>query len=335
MQAGGGGATLGSVSLNLDNDSQISLTVRAPAGKKFFIAVPSGATPFFLVDLGWWTHNSDSGTSLSFTANFQGLQGSPPTFTNSSGVGVNNQFFTFNSDSDTFTNNLTFSAITFTVQYSTRQGHTILTYPPYDPRSGIDYNFQVVYSTNQNNDPGGFVSIVPELKLTSAVSRKTHGGAVTFDVNLPLSGAPAVECRSENGVQKLVFTFTNDVVSGNVFLTLGPGGTGMLASNPTFSGKTMTVDLVNVSNAQVIIVSLFGVTDVTSQILPNTSIPVGILAGDVSGNGTVNSSDVSQAKIQSGVAVTGANFRADVIPNAAINSSDIGLVKSKSGTSFP
>ena len=36
----------------------------------------------------------------------------------------------------------------------------------------------------------------PAFTLNSAVSRKTHGAAGPFDVPLPLSGAPGVECRS-------------------------------------------------------------------------------------------------------------------------------------------
>src|SRR6185295_20094779 len=38
------------------------------------------------------------------------------------------------------------------------------------------------------------------LQLLSVASRKTHGGAGTFDVNLPISGPPfGVECRSSSG----------------------------------------------------------------------------------------------------------------------------------------
>ena len=46
------------------------------------------------------------------------------------------------------------------------------------------------------------------LQLTTAVSRKTHGGAGDFDINLPLSGEPGVECRNSGGNHTLVFTFT-------------------------------------------------------------------------------------------------------------------------------
>ena len=67
----------------------------------------------------------------------------------------------------------------------------------------------------------------------SAVSRKTHGGAGTFDVNLPLTGTPGIECRTGGA--------TNDYTmlvafSGNVTVTGSPQaevivGTGCVGSN--------------------------------------------------------------------------------------------------------
>ena len=62
---------------------------------------------------------------------------------------------------------------------------------------------------------------------------------------------------------------------------------------------------------------------------------MGMLIGDTSGNKTVNASDVGQTTGQSGVPVTGANFREDVTVSGAITASDIGLVKSRSGASVP
>ena len=64
------------------------------------------------------------------------------------------------------------------------------------------------------------------LALTSAVSRKTHGSAGAFDVPLPLTGEPGVECRSSNGQHTFVFTFSSNVVSGNASVT---GGTGSVS----------------------------------------------------------------------------------------------------------
>src|SRR3984893_9797183 len=63
------------------------------------------------------------------------------------------------------------------------------------------------------------------VQLTDAVSRKTHGAAGTFDVELPLSGSVGIECRSggAGGNHTFVFTFTNNVVSGNAAVTSGVG----------------------------------------------------------------------------------------------------------------
>jgi hypothetical protein len=62
---------------------------------------------------------------------------------------------------------------------------------------------------------------------------------------------------------------------------------------------------------------------------------MGVLIGDTTANGTVNSSDIAQTQSQSGQPVTANNFREDVTVNGSINSSDIGLVQSKSGTALP
>ncbi len=168
------------------------------------------------------------------------------------------------------------------------------------------------------------------LQFVSAVSRKTHGGAGTFDVELPLSGTPAVEGRSSGGTHTFVFTFTNSLVSGNATVT---SGIGSISGTPTFSGQTMTVNLSGVVNAQLLTVNLSGVTDQFAQILPDTTVTVRLLAGDVNGNGAVNATDVAQTKAQAGQPVTGANFRADVNANGSINATDVAVVKSQAGTS--
>jgi hypothetical protein len=62
---------------------------------------------------------------------------------------------------------------------------------------------------------------------------------------------------------------------------------------------------------------------------------MGVLVGDTTGNGHVNSSDISQTQAESGNPVTSTNFREDVTVNGLINSSDISLVQSQSGTDLP
>jgi hypothetical protein len=174
----------------------------------------------------------------------------------------------------------------------------------------------------------------PALALTSAVSRKIHGGAGAFDVNLPLSGNPGIECRSggANGDHTLVITFTNNVVSGDAMVSSGIGN---VAGPPTFSGNTMTINLTGVANAQFVTVTLSNVMDQFSQTLPNTNISAGFLVGDTNANGVVNAADVSQTKSQLGQPITGSNFRTDVNANGTINAADGAIVKANSGTSLP
>ena len=158
------------------------------------------------------------------------------------------------------------------------------------------------------------------LLLTGGVSRKTHGAAGTFDVPLPLTGEPGVECRSSGGSHTLVFTFTDNVVSGNASVT---SGTGTVAGSPTFSGNTMTVNLTGVTDVQKITVTLTGVNGV----LPNTPVSVNMLIGDTNANKTVNAGDVAQTKGQSGQPVGAGNFRNDVNAAGSINAGDVAQVK--------
>ena len=55
--------------------------------------------------------------------------------------------------------------------------------------------------------------LTPQLQLTAAVSRKMHGALGPFDIDF-LNANFGPECRS-SGNHTLVFTFANDVVSGN------------------------------------------------------------------------------------------------------------------------
>ena len=192
--------------------------------------------------------------------------------------------------------------------------------------------------TNPNDNTSSTNVTVAGQTLT-AVSRKTHGGAGDFDINLPFSGTPGIECRSGGATNdyQLILTFPNSVnVSGTpqAQVTSGPGDVGSGGTSNggaiTVSGNVARVPLTNVANAQILNVTLY---DVNGS--GNVVIPMSVLVGDVNGNGTVNSSDVSQTKLQAGQAVTASNFRADVTANGSINSSDVSSVKSKSGTALP
>ncbi len=170
------------------------------------------------------------------------------------------------------------------------------------------------------------------LSLASAVSRKTHAGSGTFDVSLPLTGEPGVECRNNGGNHTFVFTLSSDVVSGTATVT---AGTGSVSGNPIFSGNTMTVNLTGVTDVQKITVTLSDVTSSTSQVLPDTEVSANMLIGDINADKTVSAFDVTQTKHQVGMPVTSANFRDDVRPDGTINATDVQQARSRVGNSLP
>jgi hypothetical protein len=102
-------------------------------------------------------------------------------------------------------------------------------------------------------------SLIP----TSVVSRKTHGTAGTFDVDLPLTGNPGIECRSggTNGDYTLVFTFGNPLA--NVDSASVTSGTGSVTTSniDNSDAHNYIVNLTGVTNAQTLTVNLTNVTD--------------------------------------------------------------------------
>ena len=169
--------------------------------------------------------------------------------------------------------------------------------------------------------------------LARVVSRKMHQTAGNFDLNLPLTGAAAIEDRSggASGNHELIFTFLDPLLSvGNVAVT----GCGQVMQSAIGTDSTQyVVDLTSVCNAQYITVNLFNVVASTGP-LGDFSASLGFLLGDSNGDGAVNSADIGQTKSQSGIPVTPSNFRQDLNIDGTINSADISLVKSASGTSL-
>ena len=175
----------------------------------------------------------------------------------------------------------------------------------------------------------------------TAVSRKTHGTAA-FDLNLPLTGTPAIECRSGGATNdyQLVVTFPASVSVTGAPQAQVTTGTGLIGSGGvsnggvvTVNGNVVTIPLTSIANAQRLRVTLFGVHD--SFTTNDVIIPMNVLQGDTTSNGLVNSSDISLTQSKSGQAVDATNFREDVTLNGAINSSDISFVQSRSGTGLP
>ncbi|MEO5720837.1 MAG: kelch repeat-containing protein [Chthoniobacterales bacterium] len=170
--------------------------------------------------------------------------------------------------------------------------------------------------------------------LLSAVSRKTHGGAGSYDLPLPAAGPVGVESRQGSGASldahQVVATFEAAVSVGGVSVQ---SNNGLATASASVVGSTVTINLSSVTNPQRLTILLTGVNDGTR--IGDVSIQMGVLLGDVNGNGSVNATDIGQTKSQSGVTLSLSNFRSDVVPNGSINATDVSVVKSRSGSMLP
>jgi hypothetical protein len=181
------------------------------------------------------------------------------------------------------------------------------------------------------SDSASIVNSIPN--LTAAGSRKSQGGA--FDINLPLTGAAAVECRygaMTNGYQ-LILTFDQSIASGTAAVT---GGTGNVSST-VISGTTMTLTLSGVTNQQTLTVAVNDATNASGQSLASTAVKMRILHGDVNGDGVVNAVDLSGIRNAYGKSAGQAGFdpRSDLNVDGIVNSLDTSLIRANYGKQVP
>ena len=169
----------------------------------------------------------------------------------------------------------------------------------------------------------GFIESVV-MRLVSVVSRQTHGRAGTFDIDLPQTPRPAIECRS--GDYAIVFTFASNVSIQGARVTSGAGR----VKNYTVTGNQVLVNLTRVGNAQNVVVTLASVNDGINT--SDVQATIGVLIGDVTADGVVNSTDVNEVQSRLGQPITALNFRDDVKVDGVINHPDVKIVESRSGT---
>jgi hypothetical protein len=179
--------------------------------------------------------------------------------------------------------------------------------------------------------------ILPPVQLNAVLSRKVHGSAGTFDVNLPLTGPRGIECRSggANRDYTMVFSFANTLTS--VSSATVTSGTGSVSSNNIDSNDAHNyiVTLTGVTNAQTITVSLSNVTDSTGDFSPAVAGQMGVLLGDVNASGRVDAADVSLVRQQTLQPVTTSNFREDVNASGRIDAADVSITRQQTLTSLP
>jgi hypothetical protein len=193
----------------------------------------------------------------------------------------------------------------------------------------------VAYTATFNSEEDiYFVRVAPAagtLALSSAES--VMGG---FAIDLPLSGTPGVESRSggAQGSYTIEFTFNNNLTSvGSVTTSCGTVTSSMIDSSDP---HRYIVNLAAVScNAQDVTITLTSITDDQANTLAAASVTVGLLLGDVDGDGTVTTADFNLTKSDNGQSTDATNFREDVKVNGRIDRNDATTVRQQVGTSLP
>jgi uncharacterized repeat protein (TIGR01451 family) len=192
-----------------------------------------------------------------------------------------------------------------------------------------------------SNNTATQVTNVSTVVPTTVVSRKTHGSAGTFDIDLPFNPPGAlsptgIECRTggASGDFTMVFTFPSPLtaVAG---ATVSSGHGSVRNSGIGADSHDYVVNLTGVTNQQQLSVTLSGIQDSSGHQGGTALGTMKVLLGDTNADTFVNSADIGQTKSQSGHSVGSSNFREDVNVDGFLNSADIGLVKSKSGTALP
>ena len=170
----------------------------------------------------------------------------------------------------------------------------------------------------------------PPPALLSAVSRKVHGAAGTFDLPLSLVATnPTTEPR-QSSTATIVLSFDTPIISADAAITEGTATAGA----PTFSGNDVIVPLTGVADQQYVTISL---TNVSSALVTggSASTRLGFLRGDVNGNRVVTLSDLAQVNAQLAQTVTATNFLKDVNASGTLSVADKAITNANLTRALP
>ena len=169
------------------------------------------------------------------------------------------------------------------------------------------------------------------LELVAADSRKG-----SFDIDLPLIGMPGIECRSggPGGHFKVNLTFNNPLVSvDNVTTSCGAVSSRVINQG---DAHQLRISLTAVTcNAEFVTLTVTGAHDDEGNTLPSADVTLGLLLGDVNGDGFVDKEDSMATKLDLGQAADSTNFREDLNSNGQIDAGDLSIVKTQRGTMLP
>ena len=189
------------------------------------------------------------------------------------------------------------------------------------------------FNIHTTSFPGGEIrgSLLVAPTLQSAVSRKVHGAAGTFDLPLSLvSTNPTTEPR-QGPAQTIVFTFDKPANAATVVITGGSATAGA----PTFSGNDVIIGLAGVANEQYVTVSLTNVASTDGGTGGSGSVRLGFLLGDVNGTRVVSLADLGLVNAQLSQLVTAANYLKDVNASGTLTLADKGITNANLTKALP
>ena len=173
-----------------------------------------------------------------------------------------------------------------------------------------------------------------ELTLVSAASRKTHGAKGDFDIDLPLTGDLGIECRTGLTRYAVVFTFNNNV-TGADSASSSCGTVGSISVDPIDSRNLIVTYNGATCDGETVTVTANNVHDDQGNTLGSASASMGLLIGDVTGDGRVKNGDIAAVQAVQGHQANSSNFRADATPDGRINNQDVQTVRSHRGDVLP
>jgi hypothetical protein len=169
-------------------------------------------------------------------------------------------------------------------------------------------------------------------KVIKAVSRKTHGTKGTYDIPLSLLetdpvSSISVECRN-SAKHSIIINFDKPIASLNVILEPAAGKKATLSNWAQNNTSSITINLDNVSDAQLLKIKLNNITG-TDGTKGNAVLRLRLLIGDIDGDGIVSQTD--KDIMESYLAPNSLSFRADIQNNGSFNSTDLQSVTNRIG----
>jgi hypothetical protein len=176
--------------------------------------------------------------------------------------------------------------------------------------------------------------VLPAPRASSVKSRKTHGGAGTFDQTIDttalIGGAITVEPRSAGASHVLVHQFDATVATPGVAVCIDQSAAPIGSATPAAVGSTVEVTVTGIPDNKRVTCTLSNVNGIGG----NVAASVGFLAGDVNGSRSVTASDILATKGKAGQPVA-TNFKYDIDRNGTIDANDVAAVKANAGLSMP